>query len=160
MPATVALLGKELQVQLAITQQARAEDVARVRQAYDLLGVTAELAPFFADMPARIAAAHLVVARSGASTCAELAVIGRPSILVPLPHALDNDQKANATVLSAAGGGWMLEQASLTPAHLADELGRRMKDPASLAAAAAAAKSRSHPDAAERLADVVEQVAG
>jgi UDP-N-acetylglucosamine--N-acetylmuramyl-(pentapeptide) pyrophosphoryl-undecaprenol N-acetylglucosamine transferase len=160
MPATVALLGKELQVQLAITQQARAEDVARVRQAYDLLGVTAELAPFFADMPARIAASHLVVSRSGASTCAELAVIGRPAILVPLPHALDNDQKANATVLSAAGGAWMMEQGALTPALLAEEIARRMKDPASLAAAAAAAKSEGRPDAAERLADVVEQVAG
>jgi len=159
MPATVALLGKELQVQLAITQQARAEDVARVRQAYDLLGVKAELAPFFTDMPARIAAAHLVVARSGASTCAELAVIGRPAILVPLPHSLDNDQKANATVLAAAGGGWMIEQAELTPTRLADEIARRMNDPASLAVAAAGAKAQGRPDAAERLADVVEQVA-
>ena len=159
MPATIALIGKDMQPRLEITQQARAEDIARVRQAYDLLGVKAELAPFFADMPARIAAAHLVVARSGASTCAELAVIGRPSVVVPLPHALDNDQKANATVLSAAGGGWMIEQAELTPARLAGELSRFVNESARLTTAAAAAKAQGHPDAAERLADLVEQTA-
>ena len=159
MPATIALIGKDMQPRIEITQQARSEDIARVRQGYDLLGVKAELAPFFADMPARIAASHLVISRSGASTCAELAVIGRPAVMVPLPHALDNDQKANATVLSAAGGGWLIEQAEITPARLAGELVRFINEPARLTAAAAAAKAQGRPDAAERLADLVEQVA-
>ena len=95
---------RRLRARLSIVQQARDEDVARVRDAYARLGVTAEVAPFFADLPARIAAAHLVVSRSGASTVAELAAIGRPAILVPLPHALDQDQLANAGVLAEAGG--------------------------------------------------------
>ena len=132
----------------------------RVRQAYDLLGVEAELAPFFADLPKRIAEAHLVVCRSGASTCTELAVIGRPAILVPLPHALDQDQKANAAVLADAGGGWLIEQAELTPARLAGEIAPLIADPPRLAAAAAAAATTvGRPDAVDRLADLVEEVA-
>ena len=90
----------------AVVQQCRPEDMERVRDAYAQLGVEADLAPFFADMPKRIADSHLVVSRSGASTCAELAVIGRPAILVPLPGALDQDQTANAKVLANAGGGF------------------------------------------------------
>jgi UDP-N-acetylglucosamine--N-acetylmuramyl-(pentapeptide) pyrophosphoryl-undecaprenol N-acetylglucosamine transferase len=123
------------------------------------MGVSAELQPFFSDMPARIAGSHLVVSRSGASTCAELAVIGRPAIMVPLPHALDQDQRANATVLAEAGGGWLIDQAALTPARLAGEIVRVMKEPERLAVAAAAAKGQGRPDAVDRLADLVEQVA-
>jgi UDP-N-acetylglucosamine--N-acetylmuramyl-(pentapeptide) pyrophosphoryl-undecaprenol N-acetylglucosamine transferase len=159
MPATVALVGKENQRLLKLTQQCRPEDIARVRQAYELMGVSAELQPFFSDMPARIAGSHLVVSRSGASTCAELAVIGRPAIMVPLPHALDQDQRANATVLAEAGGGWLIDQAALTPARLAGEIVRVMKEPERLAVAAAAAKGQGRPDAVDRLADLVEQVA-
>ena len=107
---------------LPIVQQAREEDLARVREAYARLGVTAEVAPFFSDLPARIAAAHLVVSRSGASTVAELAAIGRPAILVPLPHALDQDQLANADVLAEAGGAIVLQQAEFTPERLAAEI--------------------------------------
>ena len=88
------------------------------------LGVAAEVAPFFADLPARIAAAHLVVSRSGASTVAELAAIGRPAILVPLPHALDQDQLANAGVLAKAGGAMRLPQDEFTPERLAAEIAR------------------------------------
>ena len=94
----------------------------RVREAYARLGVKAEVAPFFSDLPARIAASHLVVSRSGASTVAELAAIGRPSILVPLPHALDQDQLANATVLANAGGAIVLKQDDFTPARLAGDV--------------------------------------
>ena len=159
MPATVALIGKDMQAHLKITQQCRPEDVARVRQAYDLLGVAADLQPFFADMPQRIADSHLVVSRSGASTCAELAVIGRPAILVPLPHALDQDQKANANVLANAGGGWLIDQSELTPARLAGDITRFMKEPERLSTAAAAARAEGRPDAVDRLADLVEQVA-
>ncbi|HVY20800.1 MAG TPA: undecaprenyldiphospho-muramoylpentapeptide beta-N-acetylglucosaminyltransferase [Bauldia sp.] len=159
MPATVALVGKDMQQRLKLTQQCRPEDIARVRQAYELMGVSAELQPFFSDMPSRIAGSHLVVSRSGASTCAELAVIGRPAIMVPLPHALDQDQRANATVLAEAGGGWLIDQAALTPARLAGEIVRVMKEPERLAIAAAAAKAQGRPDAVDRLADLVEQVA-
>ncbi len=86
-----------------------------MREAYARLGVNAEVAPFFADLPARIAASHLIVSRSGASTVAELAAIGRPSVLVPLPGALDQDQLANANVLAKAGGAIVLRQDDFTP---------------------------------------------
>ncbi|MEJ0097794.1 MAG: undecaprenyldiphospho-muramoylpentapeptide beta-N-acetylglucosaminyltransferase [Bauldia sp.] len=158
MPAAVALLPEDARRRLTIVQQCRPEDIGRVRQSYDLLGIAAELAPFFADMPQRIAASHLVVCRSGASTCAELAVIGRPAILVPLPHALDQDQKANAGVLAGAGGGWVIDQSDLTPARLAGELTRFLAAPESLAKAAIAARGMGRPDAAERVADLVERM--
>jgi UDP-N-acetylglucosamine--N-acetylmuramyl-(pentapeptide) pyrophosphoryl-undecaprenol N-acetylglucosamine transferase len=134
--------------------------VARVTEAYRDAGVAAEVAPFFADLPQRMAASHLVVSRSGASTCAELTVIGRPAILVPLPNALDLDQTANARVIDAAGGGVLLDQGGLTAARLAALLADAMADPARLAAMAAAARGLGQGDAAERLADVVEAVAG
>ncbi|MGB9368258.1 MAG: glycosyltransferase, partial [Xanthobacteraceae bacterium] len=133
---------------------------ARVRQAYARLGVKAEVAPFFADLPARIAASHLVVSRSGASTVAELAAIGRPSILVPLPHALDQDQLANATVLANAGGAIVLKQDDFTPARLAVAVAAVAADADKLSAMAAAAKSAGMLDAASRLADLVLRVAG
>ena len=104
---------------LPIVQQAREEDLERVREAYARLSVAAEVAPFFSDLPARMAASHLVVSRSGASTVAELAAIGRPAILVPLPHALDQDQFANAGVLADAGGAIRLTQDAFTPQRLA-----------------------------------------
>ena len=115
-PAAIGLLDTGLRARLAVVQQARDEDLGRVRDAYAKLGVAAETAPFFTDLPARIAASHLVIARSGASTVAELAVIGRPSILVPLPHALDQDQFANAGMLERAGGALRLVQSDFTPA--------------------------------------------
>ena len=102
-PAAIERLEPRLRMRLKIVQQAREEDLARVREAYARLKVAAEVAPFFADLPARMAASHLVVSRSGASTVAELAAIGRPAILVPLPHALDQDQRANAGVLMDGG---------------------------------------------------------
>jgi UDP-N-acetylglucosamine--N-acetylmuramyl-(pentapeptide) pyrophosphoryl-undecaprenol N-acetylglucosamine transferase len=131
-----------------------------VRETYARLGATAEVAPFFADLPARIAASHLIVSRSGASTVAELAAIGRPSILVPLPHALDQDQLANATVLANAGGAIVLKQDDFTPGRLANEITALAGDPARLAAMAAGAKSAGALDAADRLADLVLRVAG
>ena len=108
-PPAVEKMSPDLRARLSIVQQARGEDEARVRDAYARLGVKAEVAPFFSDLPARIAASHLIVSRSGASTVAELAAIGRPAILVPLPHALDQDQLANANVLAKAGGAIVLE---------------------------------------------------
>ncbi len=159
MPAALARLGEADRARLSIVQQCRTEDIERVRAAYGPLGVKAELAPFFRDLPARIAASHLVLCRSGASTVSELSVIGRPGIMVPLPHAIDQDQSVNAAVLAKAGGGWVVPQAELTAERLAGDLQDFLRDPARLSAAAAAARSVGRPDAVERLADLVEEVA-
>jgi UDP-N-acetylglucosamine--N-acetylmuramyl-(pentapeptide) pyrophosphoryl-undecaprenol N-acetylglucosamine transferase len=158
-PAAIEALEPRLRARLAIVQQAREEDLPRVRSAYGRLSVAAETAPFFSDLPARIAASHLIVARSGASTVAELSAIGRPSILVPLPHALDQDQFANAGVLDRVGGAIRLVQQEFTPRRLASELAALAAAPQRLAAMAAAAQSLGRLDAAERLADLVLKVA-
>jgi UDP-N-acetylglucosamine--N-acetylmuramyl-(pentapeptide) pyrophosphoryl-undecaprenol N-acetylglucosamine transferase len=154
-PAAIERLEEALRIRLLVAQQARGEDLAELREAYGRLRISAEVAPFFPDLPARIAAAHLVVARSGASTVAELAAIGRPAILVPLPHALDQDQHANAAVLEEAGGAIRLRQDDFTPARLAAEITALAAQPHRLVAMAAAAKSAGAIDAAERLADLV-----
>ena len=157
-PAAVALLAPDLRARLQVVQQAREEDAHRVREAYVDSLVSAEVAPFFTDLPSRIAAAHLVIGRAGASTVAELATIGRPGILVPLPHALDQDQKANAGVLEAAGGAIRISQDEFTPARLAAELTMFAAAPARLASMAGAARSVGATDAAERLADLVVKI--
>ena len=158
-PPAIALLPPELRQRLKLVQQVRPEDLARVEAAYSKSGIAYEIAAFFVDLPERIARSHLVICRSGASTVTELSVIGRPSILVPLPGSLDQDQAANARVLEAAGGGWPYAQADLTPEVLAGRIASAMSDPAGLAAAADAARRCGRPDAVARLADVVESVA-
>lgn len=152
-PPALALLGPGLKSRLRITQQAREEDLERVRAAYAASGIAADVAPFFKDLPARMAQAHLVIGRAGASTVAELTVIGRPGLLVPLPHALDNDQLNNARRLAESGGGWCFEQKDLTPERLASEIERLVSGGQVLAAAAEAAKRSGRPDAVVRLAD-------
>jgi UDP-N-acetylglucosamine--N-acetylmuramyl-(pentapeptide) pyrophosphoryl-undecaprenol N-acetylglucosamine transferase len=159
-PAALSKLDARLRARLKIVQQAREEDFERVRAAYAQAQITAEVARFFPDLPARISAAHLIISRSGASTVAELAAIGRPSILVPLPHALDQDQRANAGVLERAGGAMRIEQAEFTPDRVAAEINALAANSAKLAAMAAAAKSAGALDAADRLADLVLKVAG
>ncbi len=154
-PPAIERLESHLRTRLAIVQQAREEDLARVKEVYARVKVTAEVAPFFTDLPARIAASHLVVARSGASTVAELAAIGRPAILVPLPHALDQDQAANAGVLERAGGAIRLPQEAFTPDRLAAEIDALASAPQKLVAMAGATRSQGAIDAAERLADLV-----
>jgi UDP-N-acetylglucosamine--N-acetylmuramyl-(pentapeptide) pyrophosphoryl-undecaprenol N-acetylglucosamine transferase len=158
-PPAIEQLEPSLRARLNIVQQARDEDRRRVEGAYGRLGVAAEVAPFFSDLPARIARTHLVVSRSGASTVAELAAIGRPAILVPLPGAIDQDQLANATVLRTAGGAILLTQDVFTPVRLAQEIAALARAPERLAALAAGAKSVGAVDAAERLADLVMKVA-
>ena len=158
-PVAVERLARDLQARLAVVQQAREEDLARVTDIYARAKVAAEVAPFFPDLPARIASSHIVVARSGASTVAELAAIGRPAILVPLPHALDQDQSANAGVLEQAGGAMRLRQDDFTPDRLAGEISTLASTPQKLVAMAAAARSQGATDAAERLADLVLRVA-
>jgi UDP-N-acetylglucosamine--N-acetylmuramyl-(pentapeptide) pyrophosphoryl-undecaprenol N-acetylglucosamine transferase len=158
-PAALERLAADLRARLGVVQQARAEDLDPVRATYTRLGVEAECAPFFSDLPARMAAAHLVIARSGASTVAELSAIGRPAILVPLPHSLDQDQFVNAGVLEAAGGALRIEQRDFTPDRLASEIMALAGDPGRLVTMAQSAKSAGTIDAAERLADVVMRIA-
>lgn len=157
-PIALALLPADLRRRLRVVQQAREEDVDRVVGAYNATGISADVSPFFRDMPRQIASAHLVIARSGASTIAELTVIGRPSILVPLPRALDNDQLQNATRLAESGAAWCIEQKDLSPERLGRELEALLADSGKLAAAATVAKSLGRPDAVVRLADLVEEL--
>jgi UDP-N-acetylglucosamine--N-acetylmuramyl-(pentapeptide) pyrophosphoryl-undecaprenol N-acetylglucosamine transferase len=158
-PAAIERLPKELYPLIVVTQQAREEDLLRVRQLYARLIVAFEAQPFFRDLPQRIADSHLVVARSGASTVAELAAIGRPSILVPLPGALDQDQAANAESLAAVGAALVIPQDAFTPERLAAEIQAFFESPERLTRAAAAAKSAGTTDAAERLAALVLRLA-
>lgn len=152
-PLALFALPDDIRSRLRVVQQAREEDIERVSDAYSEANISAEIAPFFTDLPARMAAAHLVIGRAGASTVAELTVMGRPSILVPLPHALDNDQLNNARRLAESGGAWCIEQRNLSPERLADELERLLPVPDALAAAAQAAKTAGRPDAVRNLAD-------
>ncbi len=159
-PAAIELVPMAVRARLAVVQQAREEDISRVRDAYERMGVTAEVEPFFRDLPRRMAESHIVISRSGASTVAELAAIGRPALLVPLPHALDQDQRANAAMLKMAGGAIVLEQTRFTPDRVAAEIAQLAADPAKLAAMAAAARAHGTLDAADRLAELVIEVAG
>jgi UDP-N-acetylglucosamine--N-acetylmuramyl-(pentapeptide) pyrophosphoryl-undecaprenol N-acetylglucosamine transferase len=158
-PPAIALLPPELRSRLRLVQQCRAEDLDRVAEAYRQAKVNVELAPFFTDLPEKMAQSHLVISRSGASTIAELCVIGRPAILVPLPGAIDADQKVNALVLDGAGGGWIAEQSTLSPPILAERLKSLLAAPETLARAAVIAKSLGRPDAVALLADLAEKLA-
>ena len=155
-PAAVARLPEALKHRLRVTQQCRPEDIEEVRAAYAAAGVPADLATFLQDMPDRLAKAHLVIARSGASTVSELAVAGRPAIFVPLPTSTDNHQVYNAKEMVDAGGARMILQPQFTPDEVAKAMQRFFLSPATLAAAAEAARSTGRPDAAARLADIVE----
>jgi UDP-N-acetylglucosamine--N-acetylmuramyl-(pentapeptide) pyrophosphoryl-undecaprenol N-acetylglucosamine transferase len=158
-PGAIARLPAGMRARLRVTQQCRSEDLDRVRAAYSAGEITAELAPFFSDVADRLRTAHLVIARAGASSVAELAVSGRPSILVPLPGAIDDHQSANAKALADAGGAWVIPQSGFSVAALAERLSTLLADPAALADAASFARLVARPDAAAALANVVEQVA-
>lgn len=155
LPNALLNLPESMLSRLHITQQARDEDVFRVAKLYEKLGVAHVVEHFFTDLPQRIAESHLVIARAGASTVSELAVIGRPSILVPLPGALDQDQAANGEVLAVAGAAICVAQSAFTPVSLAEMLERLFADPLRLMKMAAAAKMVGVPDAASRLANEV-----
>lgn len=154
-PPAVAALPEAIRARLLVTQQCRAEDLARTETAYRAAGVVANLAPFFPDIAGRLATAHLVVARAGASTVAELECAGRPSILVPLPSAIDDHQNANARALAEADAAWVYPQPSFTPAALTERLAALFSVPERLVAAAAAASALARPLAARDLADQV-----
>jgi UDP-N-acetylglucosamine--N-acetylmuramyl-(pentapeptide) pyrophosphoryl-undecaprenol N-acetylglucosamine transferase len=154
-PAGLSGLPDELRGRLVVAQQCRAEDLDRVRAAYAEAGIAAELSAFFPDVAARLLAAHLVIARAGASTVAELAVAGRPSILVPLPGAIDDHQSANARALAAQGGAWVIPQPLFTAAVLTARLAEVLPDHAALAGAAVAARTQARADATAKLATLV-----
>jgi len=160
LPPALELMPSAARWRLTVVQQVRPEDLAQVREAYKEASIAAHLAPFFRDLPERIANAHLVIARAGASTVAELTAIGRPCLLVPLPHALDNDQLENATRLEDAGGGWCLRQSEITPERLSEELARLLGAPDLLAKAAAKSKAMGGTEAVKKLADLTEALAG
>jgi UDP-N-acetylglucosamine--N-acetylmuramyl-(pentapeptide) pyrophosphoryl-undecaprenol N-acetylglucosamine transferase len=160
LPPALLRLPEPMRGRLTVVQQAREEDLAGLREAYARAGIAAHIAPFFRDLPERIAAAQLVIARAGASTVAELTTIGRPCLLVPLPHALDNDQLENASRLQQAGGGWCIRQAELTEARLAGLVQGLLSSPERLVAAAGKARAMATADAVSRLADLVGELAG
>ncbi|HTC82797.1 MAG TPA: undecaprenyldiphospho-muramoylpentapeptide beta-N-acetylglucosaminyltransferase [Rhizomicrobium sp.] len=158
-PAALTRLPHDLKARLSVVQQCRPEDIETVRQIYRNAEISAELQTFFTDLPKRMAQCHLAIARSGAGTVAELMAIGRPAILVPLPGALDDNQTPNADILARADAGWRVAQAALTPDALARMLIKIFAAPADLATRAAAAHALATPHAAEKLADVVEDLA-
>ncbi|MEM7620983.1 MAG: undecaprenyldiphospho-muramoylpentapeptide beta-N-acetylglucosaminyltransferase [Pseudomonadota bacterium] len=155
-PQAVTQLPQELRRRLKIVQQCREEDAARVEKAYIHAGIAADIAPFFENLAEYITQSHLVIARSGASSVAELAVLGRPSLLVPLPHALDNDQLLNAKRLTDTGGACYIPQDELDAERLNKELTKFLSEPFRLAHAARAAKEMGEPDAVNLLAHMVE----
>jgi len=160
LPPALARLPPEIRANLFVVQQCREEDLGRVETAYKDAGVRSHLATFFANLPEEMAKAHLVICRAGASTVAELTVMGRPAILVPLPHSIDNDQLQNASQLAESGAAWCIEQKDLSPERLANALGRLLSSPQALAEAAAAARRHGRPDAVVQLADLVEELVG
>ena len=159
-PAGLGLLEPSLRHRLQVVQQCRPDDIVAVRASYAALKIPAELMTYITDMPAKLAEAHLIIARAGASTIAELAAAGRPAILVPLPSATDDHQTANAREMAKAGGARMIVQDDFTPETLARQIEALAKDPEALANAAARSLSVGRPNAASDLADLVERIAG
>ena len=157
-PDGLALLPVHFRRRLQVTHQARLEDIDEVRRKYAEHGIPAEIATYLPDLPERLAWAHLVIARAGASTVAELTVAGRPAILVPLPSATDDHQTANAREISGAGGARTIPQRAFTAQELAKQMQKLGLEPDALAHAAACARSVGRPDAARDLADLVESI--
>lgn len=158
-PEAVKLLPEDVRLRLEVQQQTRPESMEMARRIYADCLVKAEVAPFFRDMAGRLGAAHLVIGRAGASTVCELAVAGRPSLLVPLKIAADDHQTYNARLLSDVGAAAVATEDEITTQSLAGALNALLGNPAQLSKMAAAAKSVATPDAAERLADLVERTA-
>jgi UDP-N-acetylglucosamine--N-acetylmuramyl-(pentapeptide) pyrophosphoryl-undecaprenol N-acetylglucosamine transferase len=155
-PEALGLLPEHFRRRLQVTQQCRAEDIESVRARYAALGIAAELATYIPDMPDKLAWTHLVIARAGASTIAELTVAGRPAILIPLPSATDDHQTANAREMAKAGGARTIGQKRFTPVELAKQMQKLGLEPAALVNAAARARAVGRPNAASDLADLVE----
>ncbi len=159
-PKAVTSLPEDLRQNLVVHQQVPGDVQEVVRRAYEASGVEARVAPFFTDLPERLAEAQLVICRAGASTVSELGMAGRPAILVPLPSSIDDHQRGNAMSLSEVGGGWLMQQNTLTAESLAGQLQTLLTNPAQLAEAAHAALKTAKRDAAEHLADAVLGIEG
>ncbi|MEO0496807.1 MAG: undecaprenyldiphospho-muramoylpentapeptide beta-N-acetylglucosaminyltransferase [Pseudomonadota bacterium] len=159
LPEMVGGMAFENGARLRVVQQARPEDESALRAWYADNEIEAEVAPFFSDMADRLAQAHLVISRAGASTVTELAVVGRPAILVPYPHALDHDQATNAKAMAQAGGVIVMDQTEASPQALREFVEETMSAPERLAIMAQAALSTANPDAARLLADRCEAIA-
>ncbi len=157
-PAAFRELPERLRNRFRVAQQCRPEDIGRVRRAYRDAGVAAELSEFFADAAERMADAHLVVARSGASTVAELAEVGRPAVLVPYPHATDDHQTANARAMEEGGGAWLVRESDFDAGSLASRLEGFARRPGRLSAAATAMRRQGGRDAARALVDRLERL--
>jgi UDP-N-acetylglucosamine--N-acetylmuramyl-(pentapeptide) pyrophosphoryl-undecaprenol N-acetylglucosamine transferase len=157
-PDGLALLPEHFRRRLQVTQQCRAEDIEDVRAKYASLGIPADLATYLPDLPDRLAWSHLVIARAGASTIAELTAAGRPAILIPLPTATDNHQVSNAREMAKAGGARMILQKNFSPIELAKQMQKLGLEPEALARAADRAKAVGRPDATKHLADLVERI--
>jgi len=158
-PAAIALLPEALRARLRVAHQARVEDEARVIAAYDAAGVRAEVQPFFTDIPARLSEAQLVISRSGASSVADISVIGRPAILIPFAAATGDHQTANARGLVEAGAAVLAAENGLDAGVLSGHIARILDQPAEAEAMARAALAQGRPDAADRLAAIVEALA-
>ena len=158
LPAALDRLSGRERSRIRLAQQCRSEDLERVEQAYKSLGFQAELKEFFHDLPSRLARAHLVISRAGASSVAEMLILGKPSILIPLPHSLEGDQLANAEVVDEAKAGWLMKEADLSGEALADKLRICLEKPDQLVEMAKRAKSLGRPDAADALADAIERM--
>lgn len=157
-PEALARLPEEQRQVVHVVQQARPEDLDKVVSDFRFLRVTARVESFFKDMPEHFASSHLVISRAGASTVSELAVVGRPAILVPYPFALDHDQASNAALMAEAGGAVIHPERRLTPEALAEILSDYIANPEKLEEAAANAKKCGKPDATSRLADMIENL--
>jgi UDP-N-acetylglucosamine--N-acetylmuramyl-(pentapeptide) pyrophosphoryl-undecaprenol N-acetylglucosamine transferase len=157
-PDALGLLPLTFRRRLQVTQQCRPEDIEAVRTKYKVLGIPADLATYFTDLPERLAWSHLVIARAGASTIADITVAGRPAILIPLPSAADDHQTANARELANVGGARAIAQSRFTPQELAKQMQKLALDPKALVNAAKRSRSVGRPDAAEALADLVESI--
>lgn len=157
-PEAVAALPAEMRARLRVSHQARAEDAGRVTAAYQAAGVAAEVQPFFTDVPDRMAQAQLVVSRAGASSIADLTVIGRPAILIPLAIATGDHQSANARSLADAGAASVLPESVLDVASLRRDIHAILSDGARASAMASAAQALGRPDAADRLFDLVTEL--
>jgi len=157
-PEGLGMLAPSLRRRLQVVQQCRPEDIERVRAQYSDLGIPAELMTYIEDMPEKLADAHLVIGRAGASTVAELTAAGRPAILVPFAAATDDHQTANAREMVRAGGARAIQEATFAPEVLARQIEALAMDPIALANAAARALSVGRPHAARDLADLVERI--
>jgi len=159
-PRAIAALDPALRQRIAIAQQARPEDLEAARAVYRDAAIAAETATFFDDVPARLAGAHLVISRAGASTVAELGTVGRPAILVPFAAAAEDHQSLNARAFAANGAAWVMSEAEFSPDALAARLAALMNDAPRLVQAATAASAQGRPQAAHDLADLVDRLAG